>query len=181
MNRAALVMLSVAFGTWSAGCANNNETSLADTASIPDSETQPDVSNDTATDDSTDDASTPCEPACEGLEQCIDGQCETPQMCEPGTWVCQGLTAKKVCAEDGMSFLPPQNCPGEQLCSSGQCALKCNMDPKWGSFVGCVFWTVDLPVWADPTLPQANTLPHAVVVANPNDFDAEISFTPPRA
>jgi hypothetical protein len=183
MKRLALMMAFTALGMGSTGCSSNKGASGVDTPAAPDIKsddaTTSDLPNDIAPSDTSDDAGAICSPPCEGLDQCIDGVCQTPQICEPGTWVCHGLTAKKECAEDGMGFSEPQSCPGEQLCSSGQCALKCNMDPKWGSFVGCVFWTVDLPVWDDPTLPKANVLPHAVVVSNPNEFDATISFTPP--
>ena len=51
-----------------------------------------------------------CTPPCEGLDKCIDGVCKTPPKCEPGTWVCQGLTAKKQCNESGTEFLAPEMC-----------------------------------------------------------------------
>lgn len=120
-----------------------------------------------------------CQPPCDAGQVCKNGVCEQPVICEPGTYVCEGLTAKKQCNATGTAFLDAEPCPGEQLCSSGQCGLKCNLDPKWGAYVGCVFWTVDLPVWEDPTIPQAPDLPHAVVVSNPSDQEAIVTFTPP--
>ena len=121
----------------------------------------------------------PCTPACTGTEQCVDGACQPQMICQPGTWVCFGLTSKKQCNPAGTAYMDAVPCPGDQYCSSGQCGLNCNLDPKWGAYVGCVFWTVDLPVWDDPTLPKANILPHAVVVSNPNELDAQVTFTPP--
>ncbi len=120
-----------------------------------------------------------CDQECQDPEICIDGVCKVPQICEPGTWICENLTQKKQCNDTGTAFLDPEDCPGDQYCTSGQCGLKCNLDPKWGAYVGCVFWSVDTPVWDDPSLPQANTLPHAVVVSNPNELEAKVTFTEP--
>ena len=120
-----------------------------------------------------------CDPECVAPQACIDGICQLPKLCPAGTWICEGLTSKKQCNPDGTGFLEAETCPGDQLCSAGQCGLKCNLDPKWGAYVGCVFWTVDLPVWDDPTLPNANTLPHAVVISNPSEMEATVVLTPP--
>ena len=120
-----------------------------------------------------------CDPPCTGTQKCVDGTCQAAQVCQPDSWVCNGLTGKKQCNVDGTGFMEAVDCPGDQYCTSGQCGLKCSLDPKWGAYVGCVFWTVDLPVWDDPTLPNADTLPHAVVVSNPNELKATVAFTPP--
>ncbi len=120
-----------------------------------------------------------CSPACIAPEECVDGTCQLPVVCEPGTWFCAGLTAKKQCSADGTTFLEPIDCPGEQYCSAGQCGLKCSLDPKYGAYVGCSFWAVDLPTWDDPTLPNAKKLPMAVVVSNPSELDAKLNFVAP--
>ena len=120
-----------------------------------------------------------CNPPCNSPEVCVSGVCQIPQICQPGTWICAGLTGKKQCSADGTAFLEAEVCPGDQLCSAGECGLKCNLDPKWGAYVGCVFWTVDLPVWSDPTLPQSGVLPHAVVVSNPSEMAATVNFVAP--
>ena len=132
----------------------------------------------TGTTDATGNTNT-CDPACVAPEVCIDNACQLPQLCEPGTWVCSGLVGKKQCNDLGTGWLEPESCPGDQYCTSGSCALKCSLDPKWGAYVGCVFWTVDTPLWDDPTLPLAKTLPHAVVISNPNELKATVAFTPP--
>ena len=124
-------------------------------------------------------ASDPCDPECLSGQVCQNGECQEPIICEPGTFVCEGLTSKKQCNATGTAFLEPESCPGEQLCSAGQCGQKCNLDPKWGAYVGCVFWTVDLPLWKDPTIPNTPNLPHAVVVSNPSEQEATVTFTPP--
>ena len=121
----------------------------------------------------------PCEPACVFPQQCVGGTCLDSQVCEPGGWYCNGLTAKKQCNEAGTAFLEVQDCPGDQYCSAGQCGLKCSLDPKWGAYVGCVFWAVDLPTWDDPTLPAAKNLAAAVVVSNPSELPATVAFTAP--
>jgi len=156
---------------------------------IVESTSDDDTGDDTGTGDTSDtsgtttggttDTGSDCTPACVSPQECIDGACKLPTLCQPFTWVCEGLVGKKQCNEEGTGFLDPEPCPGDQYCTSGQCGLKCSLDPKWGAYVGCVFWTVDLPVWDDPTLPNANTLPHAVVVSNPSELDATVEFTPP--
>ncbi|MEC9073179.1 MAG: IgGFc-binding protein, partial [Myxococcota bacterium] len=46
--------------------------------------------------------------------------------------------------------------------------------------VGCTFWTVDLPNYPDMTLnPTPEDLPHGVVISNPGEKDATVSFEPP--
>jgi len=118
---------------------------------------------------------TPC-PANQG---CVDGQC-APMLCLPGTSVCEGLSMKKACNADGTGFEEPTSCPEEMYCTSGQCTSTCAIDPKFGSYVGCAYWTVDLPNYPDPTLsPTPEDLPHAVVISNPNELSAQITFEPP--
>ena len=99
-----------------------------------------------------------CNPPCVGLTECVNGQCVKAHVCEAGQWYCNGLTAKKQCNVDGTDFLATEDCPGDQYCSSGMCGLKCSSDPKFGAYVGCSFWAVDLPTWDDPTMPEAKDL-----------------------
>ncbi|MFT7624272.1 MAG: hypothetical protein ACI9WU_003459 [Myxococcota bacterium] len=122
----------------------------------------------------------PCDPPCGSGTVCKDGTCQEPIICEAGGWICEGLTSKKQCNDTGTAFLEAESCPGDQYCTNGgQCGLKCSLDPKWGAYVGCVFWSVDTPTWDDPTLPNASTLPHAVVISNPSELEATVTFTPP--
>ncbi len=120
-----------------------------------------------------------CEPKCESPEICLDGTCQVPKICVPGEWLCNGITSKKQCNAAGTGFEAAIDCPGEQYCTSGQCGTSCITDPKFGAFVGCAFWTVDTPTWKDPTMPNSDTLPHAVVVSNPGELTAKLEFTPP--
>jgi hypothetical protein len=118
---------------------------------------------------------TPC-PTNQG---CVDEVCK-PIICVPGTFVCEGLNMKKACNADGTGFESPEACPEEMYCTSGKCTSTCAIDPKFGSYVGCAFWTVDLPNYPDFTLnPTPEDLPHAVVISNPSELDAVITFEPP--
>lgn len=117
---------------------------------------------------------------CPSSHQCLEGEC-VPELCQPGEWFCDGLAAKKGCNEDGTGFLESEACPAGWYCTSGKCTDACFADPKFGDYVGCSYWTVDLPNWPDPTiLPTSpEDLPHALVISNPNEMDAEITFEPP--
>ena len=116
---------------------------------------------------------------CPSGQSCEDGACAL-YICEPESWVCQGVGAKKQCASDGSGFGDPIDCPPGEYCSDGKCAGSCAPDPKFGAYVGCTFWSVDLPNYPDFTLsPTPEDLPHAIVVSNPGEVDAEVSFEPP--
>lgn len=111
---------------------------------------------------------------------CFGGAC-VPDLCDPDKWYCEGLAGKKQCNGDGTAFLPMEGCPEGQWCNGGKCGSSCVSDPKFGSLVGCSFWTVDLPIWPDPTInPPPEDRPHALVVSNPGELDAELSFEAPN-
>ena len=117
--------------------------------------------------------------ACPANQGCVDGLC-SPIICEPDTFVCEGLSMKKPCNADGTGFGEPVACPEGMYCTSGKCSSSCAIDPKFGSYVGCAYWTVDLPNYPDPTIdPTPEDLPHAVVISNPGALEAEITFEPP--
>jgi len=114
---------------------------------------------------------------CDPGAKCVTDQCAAI-VCEPGRSYCEGLTGKKTCLPDGSGFEPVELCPNEQYCSSGQCGSSCNLDPKFGSHVGCAFWTVDLPQFPDP-FSNPEPEPHYVVVSNPGELEAEVTFEAP--
>lgn len=114
---------------------------------------------------------------CDLGEKCLLGSCAAI-VCEPGKSYCDGLNAKKTCLADGTGFETVEACPDQQFCSSGQCGSSCALDPKFGSHVGCSFWTVDLPQYPDPFGDPENE-PHYVVVSNPGELDAEVTFEAP--
>jgi len=118
--------------------------------------------------------------ACPTGETCESGACQL-LLCEPDTWICQGVGAKKQCASDGSGYADPIDCPDGEYCADGKCAGSCAPDPKFGAYVGCTFWSVDLPNYPDPFTPPTTPedLPHALVVSNPGELDTEVSFEPP--
>jgi hypothetical protein len=122
-----------------------------------------------------------CPGGCAAGEECINGVCAAPEICVPNQSYCQGIASTKKCNEFGTAFLEPTPCPEEQYCGKqGKCGSKCALDPKLGGYVGCTFWSADLPNYADPTMnPTPENTPHAVVVSNPGELDAEVDIIPP--
>src|SRR5690606_38476942 len=118
--------------------------------------------------------------SCPSSHQCQDGACK-PILCQPGTTFCEGLSAVKSCLDDGTGFTDPVPCPQGEYCSFGKCSGACFAAPTFGSYVECSYWTFDLPNWPDPTITPTppKDLPHALVISNPNELDATISWEPP--
>ncbi|MEZ4269482.1 MAG: hypothetical protein R3F39_24235 [Myxococcota bacterium] len=115
--------------------------------------------------------------ACPAAKICFNATCREP-ICEPGTWFCEGLGARKQCNATGSGFLTPEPCAGASVCSSGECGQSCELDIKFGAYVGCAFWTVDLDnsteIYQSPQSPRDT--PVALVVSNPGTKDATLSF-----
>jgi hypothetical protein len=86
---------------------------------------------------------------CPKNQGCIDRACR-PLICISGEFICEGLSSKKECNPDGTGFLAAIPCAEGEFCQSGKCGSSCQIDPKFGSYVGCAFWTVDLPNFPDP-------------------------------
>lgn len=114
---------------------------------------------------------------CEPGFICREGACQ-PNICNPGQAYCEGLAATKVCNDEGTGFLPVEACLDGMYCTGGECTSTCLDDPKFGSYVGCAFWTVDLPQFPDSFSNPENE-PHVVVVSNPNELDAVVTFEVP--
>lgn len=119
----------------------------------------------------------PCDPG----EICVDGQCKTT-ACVPGKKQCVGAVAYSICLNDGSGWDVPVDCLQNETCVGGQCLDACATDPKFNqSNVGCEFWSLDLGQWevkpGEMGLdPSASTIPHAVVVGNPNDVPVYVTF-----
>lgn len=115
--------------------------------------------------------------ACAAGQICFNATCREP-ICEPGTWFCEGLGARKQCNPSGSGFSTPEPCAGASVCSSGECGQSCELDIKFGAYVGCAFWTVDLDnsteIYQSPQSPRDT--PVALVVSNPGTKDATLSF-----
>lgn len=129
-----------------------------------------------------------CDPAgnvyvpvlCPANQTCLNGACR-PLICVADEFICEGLASKKQCNTEGTGFLAPVACAEGEYCQSGKCGSSCQIDPKFGSYVGCAFWTVDLPNFPDPfSNPTPEDLPYGLVVSNPGELLAEVTFeTPP--
>jgi hypothetical protein len=119
--------------------------------------------------------------ACFPNHICAADACR-PIVCDLGEVVCADNTATQACNSDRTGFLPKVQCPDGLFCTQGQCITsECRPDPKLGSYVGCTYWSTDLPVWPDPTIRPTSPrdLPYALVISNPNPLEATIAFEAP--
>ena len=113
------------------------------------------------------------EPCPQG-EYCLNGECGD-QVCIPGTAQCLDSETLHYCNPEGTAYLEPSPCGEGALCINNQCLSGCMVDYKFGSYVGCEYWTVDLDQYEDPfTNPEPQ--PHAVVISNPGLGEASIQF-----
>jgi len=118
---------------------------------------------------------------CDTGELCVDGRC-TVAACNPGQRQCVGGSSYSVCLADGSGWDSPTECPPGESCMGGQCLDSCASDPKFAqSNVGCEFWSLDLGQWevkpGEMNMdPSASTIPHGIVVGNPNDSTVYITF-----
>jgi len=114
--------------------------------------------------------------ACPQGERCLVDECTT-NVCVPGTQTCEGGEQFKICNEDGTGYEAPQACPGDTVCNEGSCRSICELGKYRSSYIGCEYWTLDLDQHPDPTQnPKPDSIPHSVVISNPNDRDATIAF-----
>lgn len=115
-------------------------------------------------------------PCAEGLF-CFEGVCGT-QRCDPGDLSCDedGYTITQ-CDGTGENWIDFEVCDrrANRVCSGGECVSGCIAAAKDPSYVGCEYWTVDLPQYDDPTT-AGPALPHAVVLANVGEYPASVSF-----
>lgn len=116
----------------------------------------------------------------EGL-WCFNQQCGT-QRCEPGSTRCLDDFTVEVCTESGETYTFTETCDrrGGRVCSLGECVSGCAAVSKDSTYVGCEYWSVDLPQFDDP-FTAGPEVPHSVVAGNVSDFPAQItveSFEP---
>ncbi len=119
---------------------------------------------------------------CVGKQLCIDGACKEV-VCTPGFGTCLDKENIQLCKADGSAFEAPTTCKPGSFCFGGKCVSLCETNLKISNNVGCEYWTVDLDTSHDTfsaiTTPGNVTpdfLPHSVVIANPGQFDAELTF-----
>ena len=113
------------------------------------------------------------EPCPEG-SFCLDGACGE-KRCFPFDGHCRDANTIEYCNPDGMGYEAPMTCGEGSICINGTCLTGCEADYKFGSNVGCEYWTVDLDQYEDP-FGDPEPIPHAIVIANPGLVDANLSF-----
>ena len=113
---------------------------------------------------------------CATGEFCLDGLCGT-QQCNPGDTRCDDDFTISTCSTDGTSWNFTETCDRRSLrvCENGECVSGCIAAVKDPSYIGCEYWSVDLPQYHDLTTPHPDEVPHSVVIANVGDFPADIA------
>lgn len=118
---------------------------------------------------------------CTEGKKCMDGNCSELD-CIPGVRQCVAPDSWWECLADGSGWTEPTPCDGGFFCVGGQCLNGCSGDIKYNmSNVGCEFWSVDLGQWDVKEgdyddYPSASVIPHSVVVGNPNEVPATVTF-----
>ncbi len=96
-------------------------------------------------------------------------------LCVPGRGGCDGQTTQ-LCNADGMSYTPGETCDTSMglSCnpSTGTCTSPCADAEASNSYIGCEYWPTPVLNSSVPT-----EFDFAVVVANPQDMQAEITVT----
>ncbi len=115
--------------------------------------------------------------ACDEGLWCFEGVCG-PQRCRPGEQSCaaDGYTVL-LCAPSGEEWVNLEVCDrrASRVCSGGECVSGCIAAVKDPSYVGCEYWSVDLPQYEDPTT-AGPEIPHAVVLSNVSEYPARVTF-----
>lgn len=114
---------------------------------------------------------------CPTGDWCFLGECGE-QRCEPGALSCtdDGEWILE-CNAAGTDLERSERCEQGLACVRGECLGGCALGDKDPSYIGCEFWTVDLPQYQDTLLGMdPRRVPHSVVVANTSDRDAEIQI-----
>ena len=111
---------------------------------------------------------------------CFMGECGD-QICIPGRSSCRDADHVQVCNQEGTGYEEAVACHDGTICERGVCEQACELGLKMASsYFGCEYWTVFLDQFDESGLPfggiSASEAPHAVVISNPNDRAATISF-----
>ncbi len=97
---------------------------------------------------------------------CWRGECGH-KICEAADRRCRGQFTIEECGQDGTQWNGVDSCDpqDDEVCHRGQCVRGCLVAAKSQSYLGCEFWSLDLPQYEDPAS-NPEPAPHAVVVAN---------------
>ena len=112
---------------------------------------------------------------CPDGEFCFRGECGS-QICDPGERGCdEDGRYIELCADSGEEWVRLEECnPRDDLvCVGGECVSGCAAALKDPTYIGCEYWSVDLPQYQDPG-GDPRRVPHAVVIANTGDRVAEV-------
>ena len=113
--------------------------------------------------------------SCEDGEFCFRGECGS-QICEPDERGCdEDGRYVELCAASGEEWVRIEECNprDDVVCVGGECVSGCAAALKDPTYIGCEYWSVDLPQYQDP-FGDPRAVPHAVVVANTGDRVAEV-------
>lgn len=112
---------------------------------------------------------------CATGEFCLDGLCGA-QQCRPGESRCDDDFTISTCSADGTTWNFTETCDRRSLrvCENGECVSGCIAAVKDPSYIGCEYWSVDLPQYHDISVPHPDEVPHSVVIANVGDYPADI-------
>lgn len=114
--------------------------------------------------------------ACPAGQRCLGGSCSS-MTCLPGTLSCANPESTQRCNAQGTGYEPAVACAEGEVCSEDSCKSVCELGKYRSSYIGCEYWTLDLDQHPDPTVnPKPNTIPHSVVISNPNNVPVTISF-----
>lgn len=110
-------------------------------------------------------------------QECPD-QCDAALgcvVCKPGTRSCQG-TVSMICKPDASGFVHGRDCAEwkSECVGNGYCADPCGQAEATMSYVGCEYWPAPL---ANAQELNPDLFDFRVVVANPNDKEAELTVT----
>lgn len=117
---------------------------------------------------------------------CLDGACGT-QICHANETGCSDDDRTVLeCDESGEAWVELFPCPDDEVCLDGSCVGSCLASLKDPSYMGCEYWSVDLPQYNDPTT-AGPEIPHSVVVSNVSEnvstvtIETRSTATPPAA
>jgi hypothetical protein len=114
---------------------------------------------------------------CSGGQRCLNSAC-TSMICIPGTLSCANPESTQRCNAAGTGYEAPVACEEGSVCSQDSCKSVCELGKYRSSYIGCEYWSLDLDQHPDPTVnPRPNTIPHSVVISNPNMVPVTVSFT----
>lgn len=108
---------------------------------------------------------------------CLDGVCGL-SFCRAGQTRCAADGFRiETCSPAGDAWVETDACDIREgrACSGGECVSGCIAAAKDPSYIGCEYWSVDLPQFPDLSGEGAN-FPHAVVISNTSDQVATITI-----